>query len=143
MRAIPWIFGWAQSRLNLPAWLGVGEALHETMVDAAPGGTRETLLEMHANWPWFQSNLDLIQMLLSKTEPAIAAHYDKTLVASSADAELADGMSKCENATALMKLGISLRNQLSETEAAVLKVTGNESVESAVSPLLQRAMRLR
>ena len=143
LRAIPWIFGWAQSRLNLPAWLGVGDALDEGLRDAAPGGAKDTLLEMHAQWPWFQSNLDLIEMLLSKTEPAIAAHYDDTLIGNFAEAAVGGGDNIGEKAGALVELGISLRDQLSATEDAVLKVTGNKTVESAGSPLLQRAMRLR
>ena len=152
LRAIPWIFGWAQSRLNLPAWLGVGEALDEGMVDLAPGGARETLREMHEKdvqdaaiaGSVFQSNLDLIEMLLSKTEPAIAAHYDNILVGGhSPESEVGDGEKNGEKVAALVGLGASLRGQLAATEAAVLNVTGNESVESAGSPLLQRAMRLR
>ena len=139
LRAIPWIFGWAQSRLNLPAWLGVGEALEEGLSDERPGGTKEILLEMHKQWPWFQSNLDLIEMLLAKTEPAIAAHYDDVLVNSAADASTENG----DKSSQLQTLGSSLRDRLAHTEQAVLKVTGSESVESACSPLLQRAMRLR
>ncbi len=147
LRAIPWIFGWAQSRLNLPAWLGVGEALDEGMADTRAGGTREVIAEMHTEWPWFQSNLDLIEMLLSKSEPAIAAHYDNVLVGSGAAARDAGGgggdAMDADKEAALAALGASLRERLAMTEAAVLKVTGNDSVEAAGSPMLQRAMRLR
>ena len=108
---------------------------------------KEVILEMHQQWPWFKSNLDLIEMLLSKTEPAIAAHYDEVLVSDSATAVRSQvhQNEKCEveDERALIHLGASLRDQLSATETAVLKVTGNSSVEAAVSPLLQRAMRLR
>ena len=82
-------------------------------------------------------------MLLSKTEPAIAAHYDDTLIGNFAEAAVGGGDIIGEKAGALVELGISLRDQLSATEDAVLKVTGNKTVESAGSPLLQRAMRLR
>ena len=139
LRAIPWIFGWAQSRLNLPAWLGVGEALDEALADESPGGTKDVLLEMHEQWPWFQSNLDLIEMLLAKTEPAIAAHYDAVLVGGTED----DSEEGIEKMSDLTNLGSSLRDRLAQTEQAVLKVTGSASVEAACSPLLQRAMRLR
>ena len=93
---------------------------------------------MHQQWPWFKSNLDLIEMLLSKTEPAIAAHYDEVLVSDSVTAVRSQAQQNgnpevAEDERALINLGASLRDQLSATETAVLKVTGNSSVEAAVS----------
>jgi phosphoenolpyruvate carboxylase len=61
LRAIPWIFAWTQTRLLLPAWLGVGEALEL----AAQEGLGEELKTMYAEWPFFQSTVDLVEMVLS------------------------------------------------------------------------------
>merc|ERR1712164_210335 len=72
LRAIPWIFAWEQTRLSLPAWLGIGEGFD--------GVQPEELTDMYDKWPWFRTNVDLIETTLAKTEPGIAAHYEKLLV---------------------------------------------------------------
>src|SRR5205823_12472727 len=76
LRAIPWIFAWTQTRLLLSSWLGVGEAL----VQAIENGREQELAQMYQNWPFFQSTIDLIEMVLAKAEPSIAARYDALLV---------------------------------------------------------------
>jgi phosphoenolpyruvate carboxylase len=75
LRAILWIFAWSQARFNLPAWLGIRQAL-ETGLGTAP----ETLQDMLQRWPYFASFLDLIEMVLGKTDSAICAHYEDQLV---------------------------------------------------------------
>ncbi len=75
LRAIPWVFAWTQVRLNLPAWLGVRQAL-EHALEAEPN-TLETML---AEWPFFSSFLDLLEMVLGKSEGHICAHYESQLV---------------------------------------------------------------
>ena len=75
LRAIPWVFAWTQTRLNLPAWLGVGEALEEEMAN-----NPVVLKEMYAEWPWFRTIIDLVEMILAKSENDIAANYDHQLV---------------------------------------------------------------
>lgn len=75
LRAIPWVFAWTQVRLNLPGWLGIRQAL-ETGLNEAP----ELLHAMHAQWPFFTSFIDLIEMLLAKSDAAICAHYEAELV---------------------------------------------------------------
>ena len=72
LRAIPWIFAWTQTRLGLPAWLGIGDGF------AAADGAE--LRAMYEEWPWFKTNVDLIETLLAKLEPEIAKHYDAVLV---------------------------------------------------------------
>lgn len=73
LRAIPWVFGWTQCRLLLPAWLGVGDAL----MDA---GCQKTIHEMSENWLSFSSILNLVEMVLAKADLNIAAVYQERLV---------------------------------------------------------------
>lgn len=73
LRAIPWVFGWSQNRSNLTAWYGVGRALHsarERFGDAA-------LIEMARDWPFFDTVLDDLEMILAKTELGIFEAYSQ------------------------------------------------------------------
>jgi phosphoenolpyruvate carboxylase len=75
IRAIPWVFGWAQSRHTLPAWYGLGSAL-ETWCNNDPA--RLALLQkMYQDWPFFRSLLGNIQMALFKGEMNIAHEYTR------------------------------------------------------------------
>jgi phosphoenolpyruvate carboxylase len=75
IRAIPWVFGWAQSRHTLPAWYGLGTAL-ETWRGQDPA--RLALLQtMYRDWPFFRSLLGNIQMALFKGEMNIAHEYTR------------------------------------------------------------------
>ena len=76
LRAIPWVFAWTQTRLLLPSWLGVGEALGA----AIERGELDELRRMYRDWPFFRSTLDLIEMVLAKADARIAAHYERQLV---------------------------------------------------------------
>lgn len=68
LRAIPWVFSWAQARVMLPGWYGMGQALH----DFADKG----LLKAMANeWSYFQTILANMEMVLAKSDMGIAAHY--------------------------------------------------------------------
>nr|MDQ2696554.1 phosphoenolpyruvate carboxylase [Pseudomonadota bacterium] len=73
IRAIPWVFGWAQSRHTLPAWYGVGAALAAWRGD--DGGRLATLQRMYREWPFFNTLISNIQMSLSKAEMGIAREY--------------------------------------------------------------------
>ncbi|MCG6870638.1 MAG: phosphoenolpyruvate carboxylase [Gammaproteobacteria bacterium] len=73
LRAIPWVFGWAQSRHTLPAWYGIGTAL-ETMRQEDPT-VIDRFREMYQTWPFFNSLLDNSQMSLSKADMEIARGY--------------------------------------------------------------------
>jgi len=68
LRAIPWVFSWAQARVMLPGWFGVGEAL-------AAFGDDELLKEMLEGWPFFRATLDNLEMVLAKSDMGIAARY--------------------------------------------------------------------
>ncbi len=121
LRAIPWIFAWTQIRLMLPAWLGLGQAL-KAIND---GDDRQTLETMAREWPFFSTFLDLIEMVLAKTLPDIAAHYDTLLV----PPELRD-------------MGTELRDRLKTTRSEVLGL--RQRKEPLIdNPVLSRSIDVR
>ena len=78
LRAIPWVFSWAQSRVMLPGWFGLGTAVEGFLGAPRAGGRAagvETLRAMAAAWPFFRSVLSNAAMLLAKTDLGIAARY--------------------------------------------------------------------
>lgn len=107
LRAIPWIFAWTQTRFVLPSWLGVGAGLK----GACEKGYKEDLQAMYKEWPFFQSTIDLIEMVLGKADLPIAKHYDEVLVSE-----------------ARRELGAQLRSELVMTEKHVLVVSGHEKL---------------
>ena len=121
LRAIPWQFAWTQTRLLLGAWLGVERALGA----AIERGDRDLLREMYREWPHFRSSVELIEMVLAKTDERIAAEYDRRLVPEE-----------------LRPLGADLRARLRQAIAMVLEVTGHaELLES--SPVIRRSIDVR
>ncbi|GAB3488706.1 phosphoenolpyruvate carboxylase [Marinomonas epiphytica] len=105
LRAIPWIFAWMQIRLMLPAWLGAESALEQ----AIETGNLEKLREMHQNWPFFGAYLDMLDMVLAKSEPEIAEYYEKRLVSEE-----------------LCGLGQLLRNKLAQVSNLVKQLKEQE-----------------
>ena len=75
LRAIPWVFAWTQIRLMLPAWLGSAEALRYAYIKKF----RRTLIDMEKNWPFFNSMLDILDMVITKADPEISKIYEKYL----------------------------------------------------------------
>jgi phosphoenolpyruvate carboxylase len=73
LRAIPWIFGWAQCRLSIPAWYGVGLAFDEFTAGDEQGTA--LLVEMYDQWPFFRSILGNMGMVLAKTDLQIGHCY--------------------------------------------------------------------
>jgi len=104
LRAIPWVFAWTQTRSMLPAWLGVGEALRE----ALDADLASQLEEMELHWPFFSTTLDLVEMVLAKGDPNVAARYDSVLVPE-----------------ALRDIGADLGRRFMQTVSVVLQVTGH------------------
>jgi phosphoenolpyruvate carboxylase len=102
LRAIPWIFAWTQSRFHLPVWLGMAEAFDKMKAD----GKLPTLRAMYQKWPFFKVTMDLIEMVLAKADPSVAAFYEKELVE-----------------PGLHAFGAELRAKLLETVRAVLEIT--------------------
>ena len=75
LRAIPWVFAWTQIRLMLPAWLGSAEALRYAYIKKF----RKTLLDMEKHWPFFNSMLDILDMVITKADPEISKIYEEYL----------------------------------------------------------------
>ncbi|EAR60392.1 phosphoenolpyruvate carboxylase [Neptuniibacter caesariensis] len=93
LRAIPWIFAWTQIRLMLPAWLGSDKALCSAM----EGSSAVLIKQMYQQWPFFRSTIDMLEMVLAKSDRNISAYYDERLVSQE-----------------LGILGSSLRNRLGD-----------------------------
>jgi len=126
LRAIPWIFAWAQTRLNLPAWLGIGKAFEGALAEGSGPVDRETLVMMYKEWPWFHTTVDLIEMLIAKSDRTIAAHYDERLVV---DKEL-------------LELGALLRKRFEVTEKSLLSIAGHKAPAEDYLRL-QRSLKAR
>ena len=75
LRAIPWVFAWTQIRLMLPAWLGTAEALRYSSIKKFS----KTLYDMEKNWPFFNSTMDILDMVISKVDPEISKIYEENL----------------------------------------------------------------
>jgi phosphoenolpyruvate carboxylase len=71
LRAIPWVFAWAQTRVNLPGWYGLGSGLEAVTTESG----LEELRAAYREWPLFASLLDNVEMSLAKTDRAIAERY--------------------------------------------------------------------
>mmetsp|Transcript_2136 Transcript_2136/g.2901 ORF Transcript_2136/g.2901 Transcript_2136/m.2901 type:complete len:988 (+) Transcript_2136:165-3128(+) len=123
LRAIPWTFAWGQSRLNLSAWLGVGAGLH-----AHDPNEQEELREMYKEWPWFREIIDLLAMILSKTDYSISENYDNLLVDKTKD---------------LINLGKEVRGKLVETRQAILDITGSTEYGGPHVQLLRASSKIR
>lgn len=76
LRAIPWIFGWTQNRLMLPAWLGAGEALQK----AIDNGKIDVLKAMYSDWPFFGTRISMLEMVFAKADTRMSKYYDDRLV---------------------------------------------------------------
>jgi len=76
LRAIPWVFSWSQCRLMLPGWYGFGTAVEGWLKENLPkNGSLAELRDMHREWPFFRSVLSNMDMVLAKTDLAIASRY--------------------------------------------------------------------
>ena len=109
LRAIPWVFAWTQIRLMLPAWLGSAEALRYSYIKKF----RKTLYDMERNWPFFNSMLDMLDMVISKADPEISKIYEEYLADES-----------------LKRVGKKLRFQFEVIKQLNKKITPKEIINS-------------
>ncbi len=125
LRAIPWVFSWAQCRLMLPGWYGFGSAV-QAFLAAHPKDGLARLQAMHRDWPFFASLLSNMDMVLAKSDLAIASRY-AGLVQDAALRETVFGRIRAEHAA---------------TVEALLAITGQAELLDA-NPLLKRSIRNR
>ncbi|HUK03261.1 MAG TPA: phosphoenolpyruvate carboxylase [Steroidobacteraceae bacterium] len=119
LRAIPWVFSWAQARVMLPGWYGVGHALAE-FPDAG------LLRELFEAWPFFRTTVENLEMVLAKSDMAIAARYAGLV----------------EDAALGRDLFGRIRSAWEQTQEQLLRVTG-QSYLLEKSPALEASIRLR
>lgn len=107
LRAIPWIFAWAQTRLVLPSWLGVMRA-----IDSVKTPENEKVVnEMFSEWPFYRSRLSMLDMVFHKADPRISEAYDERLVPKE-----------------LKHFGEALRSELKESISSLLAITGDGDI---------------
>lgn len=119
LRAIPWVFSWAQARVMLPGWYGVGQALHSFR-------DPHLLEEMLEAWPFFRATVDNLEMVLSKSDMGIAALY-ATLV---------------EDRILAGAIFGHIRDTWTQTQESLLTITGQSRLLER-HPGLDASIRLR
>lgn len=124
VRAIGWVFGWAQSRHTLPAWYGIGLALN-TWLEKDPKNLA-TLRDMYQNWPFFRTLLSNTQMALFKGDMDIANEYK----------------SLCLNQTTAQSVYDKIANEYYLTCENVLKVAEIDEL-LAETPMLALSLNRR
>jgi phosphoenolpyruvate carboxylase len=125
LRAIPWVFSWAQCRLMLPGWYGFGTAV-KAWLAAHPDQGLALLQEMHREWPFFRTQLSNMDMVLAKSSIAIASRY----------ADLVPDLKLRSEIFA------RIRDERDRSIEALLAVTGAKKLLES-NPLLDRSIRNR
>ena len=124
LRAIPWVFGWNQSRLMVPAWFGVGYALDKFLTMRPE--KLELLQTMAREFPLFIDLLRNVEMALAKADLATARHY-ATLV---------------EDAALAGRVFATMKDEFERTVGALLRILGQKELLET-NPVLARSIRLR
>ena len=125
LRAIPWVFSWAQCRVMLPGWYGFGAATAAFFERHGPEG-EALLARMWREWPFFRAMLSNLDMLLAKADMTVAARYKDLL----ADRALAE------------RIFARIRGEFDGTVKALFAITGSTSFLAA-NPALARSIRNR
>lgn len=124
LRAIPWVFSWAQCRLMLPGWFGFGSAVEQWLAENTGG--IGLLREMHASWPFFRTALANMEMVLAKTDLGIASRYADLVT----DVELRD------------RIFSRISEEYALTKAHLLSILNAEMLLGS-NPALRRSIRNR
>ncbi|MDA1246794.1 MAG: phosphoenolpyruvate carboxylase [Cyanobacteria bacterium] len=127
LRAIPWVFGWTQSRFLLPSWFGVGAALQQEL-DQDPDQL-ELLRLLYQRWPFFRMLISKVEMTLSKVDLDLAHHYVQAL-------------GRSENREAFEAIFQSIAVEFGLTRDLVLAITGHSRLLDG-DPALQLSVDLR
>jgi len=127
LRAIPWVFGWTQSRFLLPSWFGVGTALAEEV--ASDAEQLDVLRRLHQRWPFFRMLISKVEMTLSKVDLELARHYVTSLGSN-------------EHRDAFERIYATIAQEYALTHQLVLDITGQERLLDA-DPGLQLSVDLR
>ncbi len=125
LRAIPWVFSWAQCRLMLPGWYGFGSAV-EAWLAQHPDKGMDFLRRLYREWPFFRTLLSNMDMVLSKSSIAIASRY----------AELAPDQALRETIFG------RIRREYESSIAALLDIMEHDRLLQD-NPLLERSIRNR
>ena len=126
LRAIPWVFSWSQSRLIIPGWYGVGTAVRAYLDRNGQAGLAG-LKTMYARWPFFQTMLSNMDMVMSKTDLGIGARYAELV----GDRALADSIFS------------RIEAEWQDTRVALLSITGQSDFLAANPPLARSFMNRR
>lgn len=119
LRAIPWIFGWTQNRLMLPAWLGAGEALQHAIDE----GKIDLLKAMYTDWPFFGTRISMLEMVFAKADPRMSQYYDERLVEPD-----------------LLYMGKKLREQLESDINTILRISQDEYLMESLPEVAENIM---
>jgi len=125
LRAIPWVFSWAQCRLMLPGWYGFGSAV-EVWVFEHPDKGLPFLQELYREWPFFRTLLSNMDMVLAKSSIAIASRYAELVP----DAELRE------------RIFGRIRREWHSSIETLLDIMGHDRLLQG-NPLLERSIRNR
>jgi phosphoenolpyruvate carboxylase len=125
LRAIPWVFSWAQSRVLLPGWYGVGTAV-ASFLRARKKASSAELRRMYEGWPFFRMLVSNLEMVLAKTDMGIASRYADLVP----NRSLRDGIFS------------RIRDERDRTISMILTITGRSELLGS-NPLLARAIRNR
>jgi phosphoenolpyruvate carboxylase len=125
LRAIPWVFSWAQCRLMLPAWYGFGSAVN-AWLKTCPNDGMTVLQAMYRDWAFFQMLLSNMDMVLAKSDIAIASRYAELVL----DIELRE------------RIFSRLRAEWQSVVSALLTIMAQNSLLES-NPLLARSIRNR
>jgi phosphoenolpyruvate carboxylase len=125
LRAIPWVFSWSQCRLMLPGWYGFGSAV-KAWLERHPADGLPTLRAMHGDWPFFRTTLSNMDMVLAKSDIAIASRYAELVT----DRALRESIFE------------KVRQEWQACIDAVLAITGQQTLLER-NPLLARSIRNR